>query len=139
MLISRTGGRVSEQTLIKLVEDEDGDWFVRRFAALQLGRQAAGRAGYLALRDRALWAANPLVRAAATSAIALLSDTQLRDLEPLLDDASPFVRETAKAALETWLAERGLAAEPQELELKGFDGVQPAYRVPASVPIAAAG
>jgi class 3 adenylate cyclase len=36
----------------------------------------------------------------------------------------------------SWLAERGLTAEPQELELKGFDGAQPAYRLPASVPVA---
>jgi class 3 adenylate cyclase len=36
----------------------------------------------------------------------------------------------------SWLAERGLAVEAQELELKGFDGAQPAYRLPASVPAA---
>jgi class 3 adenylate cyclase len=36
----------------------------------------------------------------------------------------------------SWLSERGLIAEPQELELKGFDGAQPAYRLPASVPVA---
>jgi adenylate cyclase len=33
-----------------------------------------------------------------------------------------------------WLSERGLAVEPEELELKGFDGPQPAYRLPATVP-----
>ena len=38
----------------------------------------------------------------------------------------------------SWLDERGLAAEPRELELKGFDGAQPAYRLPASVPSATA-
>ena len=32
-----------------------------------------------------------------------------------------------------WLAERGLAAEPEELELKGFDGRQPAYRLASPV------
>jgi class 3 adenylate cyclase len=36
----------------------------------------------------------------------------------------------------SWLEERGLTAEPQELELKGFDGAQPAYRLRASVPVA---
>ena len=36
----------------------------------------------------------------------------------------------------SWLTERGMTAEPQELELKGFDGTQPAYRLPASVPVA---
>jgi len=34
----------------------------------------------------------------------------------------------------TWLTERGLTVDAQELELKGFDGAQPAYRLPASVP-----
>jgi class 3 adenylate cyclase len=29
----------------------------------------------------------------------------------------------------SWLTERGLTAEAEELELKGFDGVQPAYRL----------
>jgi class 3 adenylate cyclase len=33
----------------------------------------------------------------------------------------------------SWLAERGLTAEPEELELKGFDGTQPAYRLPSPV------
>jgi class 3 adenylate cyclase len=36
----------------------------------------------------------------------------------------------------SWLAERGLTAEPDELELKGFDGAQPAYRLRAAVPVA---
>jgi class 3 adenylate cyclase len=33
-----------------------------------------------------------------------------------------------------WLSERSLTVVPEELELKGFDGVQPAYRLPAGVP-----
>lgn len=33
-----------------------------------------------------------------------------------------------------WLDERGLAAEPEELELKGFESAQPAYRLRAPVP-----
>jgi class 3 adenylate cyclase len=33
----------------------------------------------------------------------------------------------------SWLTERGLTAEPEELELKGFDGVQPAYRLASPV------
>ncbi len=36
-----------------------------------------------------------------------------------------------------WLSERGLAVEPEELELKGFDGAQPAYRLRATVPMPA--
>jgi hypothetical protein len=38
----------------------------------------------------------------------------------------------------SWLDDRGLTVEAQELELKGFDGAQPAYRLPASVPVATA-
>jgi hypothetical protein len=29
----------------------------------------------------------------------------------------------------SWLEERGLTAEPEELELKGFEGKQSAYRL----------
>jgi len=36
-----------------------------------------------------------------------------------------------------WLSERGLAVEREELELKGFDEAQSAYRLPATVPIPA--
>lgn len=39
--------------------------------------------------------------------------------------------------VEAWLSERGLAVEADELELKGFDGAQPAFRLPASLPAAA--
>ena len=35
-----------------------------------------------------------------------------------------------------WLDERGLAVEREELELKGFDGPQPAYRLASFVPAA---
>ena len=33
----------------------------------------------------------------------------------------------------SWLAERGMTAEPEQLELKGFDGMQAAYRLPSPV------
>ena len=36
-----------------------------------------------------------------------------------------------------WLADRGLAVEREELELKGFSGPQPAYRLASFVPAAA--
>jgi class 3 adenylate cyclase len=36
--------------------------------------------------------------------------------------------------VEAWLSERGLAVEADELELKGFDGAQPAFRLPAPMP-----
>jgi adenylate cyclase len=34
----------------------------------------------------------------------------------------------------SWLDERGLSADEQRLELKGFEGTQPAFRLPASAP-----
>lgn len=34
-----------------------------------------------------------------------------------------------------WLSERGLSAEPQELELKDFERPQPTFRLRASVPV----
>jgi class 3 adenylate cyclase len=37
----------------------------------------------------------------------------------------------------SWLSERGLAVEPEELELKGFEEAQPAYRLAAPVPTVA--
>jgi adenylate cyclase len=37
--------------------------------------------------------------------------------------------EEAHRRVEQWLAERGLEAAPQALELKGFDGPQPAWRI----------
>ena len=36
--------------------------------------------------------------------------------------------------VEAWLSERSLAVEADELELKGFDGAQPTFRLPAPVP-----
>jgi class 3 adenylate cyclase len=33
-----------------------------------------------------------------------------------------------------WLSERGIAVERDELELKGFDGAQPAFRLPSAAP-----
>jgi hypothetical protein len=33
-----------------------------------------------------------------------------------------------------WLDERALPVEPEELELKGFEGMQRAYRLRAAVP-----
>jgi hypothetical protein len=35
--------------------------------------------------------------------------------------------------VEAWLDERGLKVEREQLELKGFDGAQPAYRLPNRV------
>lgn len=37
-----------------------------------------------------------------------------------------------------WLSERGLAVQPEKLELKGFDEAQPAYRLRAPMPTRAA-
>ena len=38
----------------------------------------------------------------------------------------------AHRRVESWLAERGLQAAPQTLELKGFDDLQPAWRLRTS-------
>jgi class 3 adenylate cyclase len=45
-----------------------------------------------------------------------------------------LLSDEAYRRVESWLAERGLTAEPEELELKGFDGVQPAHRLPSPIP-----
>jgi adenylate cyclase len=45
-----------------------------------------------------------------------------------------LLSDEAYRRVESWLAERGLTAEPEELELKGFDGAQPAYRLANPVP-----
>ena len=60
-------------------------------------------------------------------------------LEKAAGGGEILLSDEAFRRVSSWLAERGLTAEPQELELKGFDGAQSAYRLPASVPIAAAG
>jgi class 3 adenylate cyclase len=40
-----------------------------------------------------------------------------------------LLSDEAHRRVESWLAERGLTAEAETLELKGFDGAQPAYRL----------
>jgi class 3 adenylate cyclase len=55
------------------------------------------------------------LQSAANGGEILLSDQAFRRVEP-------------------WLDERGLAVEAEELELKGFAGAQPAFRLPAPVP-----
>jgi class 3 adenylate cyclase len=45
-----------------------------------------------------------------------------------------FLSDEAFRRVSSWLTERGLAVEAQELELKGFDGAVPAYRLRATVP-----
>jgi class 3 adenylate cyclase len=61
-----------------------------------------------------------------TTNLAARLQTAARGGEILLSDEA-FRR------VASWLAERGLAAEPEELELKGFEGAQPAYRLAAPV------
>ena len=56
----------------------------------------------------------------------------------LSDEASYLTGNTilsdeAFRRVSSWLAERGLTAEPEQLELKGFDGAQPAYRLASPV------
>ena len=50
---------------------------------------------------------------------------------PASERASP--REEAHRRVEEWLEAQGLAAERDELDLKGFDRAQVAYRVPEPV------
>jgi class 3 adenylate cyclase len=84
-----------------------------------------------AVVSRAVDDANISVLGAATNLAARL--------EKAAGGGEILLSDEAFRRVSTWLAERGLTAEPQELELKGFDGAQPTYRLPASVPIAAAG
>jgi class 3 adenylate cyclase len=52
-----------------------------------------------------------------------------------------LLSEEAHRRVAQWLDERGIEALPQELELKGFDGAQPAWRIPQAraLPQAAGG
>ncbi len=59
-------------------------------------------------------------------------------LEKAAGPGEILLSDEAFRRVSSWLAERGLTAEPQALELKGFEGSQPAYRLRASVPAAAA-
>jgi class 3 adenylate cyclase len=56
-------------------------------------------------------------------------------LEKAAGGGEILLSDEAFRRVSSWLAERGLTAERQELELKGFDGAQPAYRLAASVPV----
>jgi class 3 adenylate cyclase len=58
-------------------------------------------------------------------------------LEKAAGGGEILLSDEAHRRVSSWLAERGMTAEPHELELKGFDGAQPAYRLPAPAPIAA--
>ena len=55
-----------------------------------------------------------------------LSMSQIKAIDILLSDE-------AYRRVSSWLAERSLTAEPEQLELKGFDGTQPAYRLASPV------
>ena len=79
-----------------------------------------------AVVSRTVDEANVSVLGAATNLAARLQQAAAGG-EILLSDEA-FRRVAA------WLTERGLTVDAQELELKGFDGAQPAYRLPASVP-----
>jgi class 3 adenylate cyclase len=79
-----------------------------------------------AVVSRSLGDANVSVLGAATNLAARLQQSAAGG-EILLSDEA-FRR------VSSWLAERGLTVEPEGLELKGFDGAQPVYRLPAPVP-----
>jgi class 3 adenylate cyclase len=80
-----------------------------------------------AVVSRSVDAANVSVLGPATNLAARLQQSAAGG-EILLSDEA-FRR------VSSWLTERGMTAEPEELELKGFDGTQPAYRLQASVPV----
>jgi adenylate cyclase len=82
-----------------------------------------------AVVSRSAGEANVSVLGAATNLAARLQQSAAGG-EILLSDE-------AYRRVSSWLADRGLAAEPEQLELKGFDEAQPAYRLRASVPVAA--
>jgi adenylate cyclase len=47
-----------------------------------------------------------------------------------------LLSDEAYRRVSSWLEERGLTAEPEQLELRGFDGAQPAYRLAgAKIPL----
>jgi class 3 adenylate cyclase len=56
-------------------------------------------------------------------------------LEKAAGGGEILLSDEAHRRVSSWLAERGMTAEPQELELKGFDGAQPAYRLTPSAPV----
>jgi adenylate cyclase len=80
-----------------------------------------------AVVSRSAGDANVSVLGAATNLAARLQQSAAGG-EILLSDE-------AYRRVSNWLAERGLAAEPDQLELKGFEGAQAAYRLPATVPV----
>ena len=53
-------------------------------------------------------------------------------LQAAADVGEIVLSDEAHRRVAGWLAERGLEAAPQALELKGFDGPQPAWRLRAS-------
>ncbi len=60
-------------------------------------------------------------------------------LEKAAGGGEILLSDEAFRRVSAWLDERGLTTEPEELELKGFQEAQPAYRLPASVPIGVPG
>ena len=83
-----------------------------------------------AVVSRAMDDANVSVLGAATNLAARL--------EKAAGGGEILLSDEAYRRVSSWLAERGLSTEEQELELKGFEGAQPAYRLAPSVPIASA-
>jgi class 3 adenylate cyclase len=55
-------------------------------------------------------------------------------LEKAAGGGQILLSDEAFRRVDSWLSERGLAVERDELELKGFDGAQPAFRLPSAAP-----
>ena len=79
-----------------------------------------------AVVSRAVDDANVSVLGAATNLAARLQQAAAGGEILLSDEAFRRVA--------PWMDERGLSADEQRLELKGFDGAQPAYRLAATAP-----
>jgi class 3 adenylate cyclase len=79
-----------------------------------------------AVVSRAVDDANVSVLGAATNLAARLQQAAAGGEILLSDEAFRRVA--------PWMDERGLSADEQRLELKGFDGAQPAYRLAAAAP-----
>jgi class 3 adenylate cyclase len=65
--------------------------------------------------------------------VSVLGTTNLAArLQTVAEAGEIVLSEEAHRRVESWVAERGLQAAPQTFELKGFDEVQPAWRLRAS-------
>jgi class 3 adenylate cyclase len=133
----------------KIVDKFAGDAVMATFnaAGARLDHAVLALEAALALRDKAALmdlpvgigiAVGPAVvtRSVGDANVSVLGPTT--NLAARLQSAAAggeiLLSDEAFRRVEAWLSERGLVVEADELELKGFDGAQPAFRLPAPVP-----